>query len=105
MSRRRHSNPSSEIQKLAKILSTYLDISGFLDQKVRTDWSMIEVYWDKMSNPFDVEYVEGVSQQPIGGLYCKLFVAAYTEYFSDVLQVPNDGLDAELLRKRYGALL
>ncbi|KAF3632916.1 hypothetical protein FXO37_27264 [Capsicum annuum] len=31
MSRRRHSGPSSEIQKLVKILPTYLDMSGFLD--------------------------------------------------------------------------
>ncbi|PHU00274.1 hypothetical protein BC332_30061 [Capsicum chinense] len=44
MSRRRRSGPSSEIQKLAKILPTYLDMSGFLDQKVRTDWSAIETY-------------------------------------------------------------
>ncbi|KAF3632024.1 hypothetical protein FXO38_26335 [Capsicum annuum] len=44
MSRRRHSGTSSKTQKLAKILPTYLDMSGFLDQKVRTDWSMIEAY-------------------------------------------------------------
>ncbi|PHT85674.1 hypothetical protein T459_07780 [Capsicum annuum] len=31
MSQRRHSRPLSEIQKLAKIFSTYLDMSGFLD--------------------------------------------------------------------------
>ncbi|PHT53215.1 hypothetical protein CQW23_07677 [Capsicum baccatum] len=37
MSRGRHFGPSSEIQKLAKILPTYLDMSGFWDQKVRTD--------------------------------------------------------------------
>ncbi|PHT47905.1 hypothetical protein CQW23_12113 [Capsicum baccatum] len=37
MSRKRRSGPSSEIQKLAKILPTYLDMSDFLDQKVRTD--------------------------------------------------------------------
>ncbi|PHT45758.1 hypothetical protein CQW23_14916 [Capsicum baccatum] len=37
ISRRRRSGPSSEIQKLDKILPTYLDMSGFLDQKVRTD--------------------------------------------------------------------
>ncbi|PHU04558.1 hypothetical protein BC332_25380 [Capsicum chinense] len=42
MSRRRRFEPSSKIQKLAKILPTYLDMSGFLDQKVRTNWSMIE---------------------------------------------------------------
>ncbi|PHU07013.1 hypothetical protein BC332_23502 [Capsicum chinense] len=37
MSQRRHFGSSSEIQKMAKILITYLDISGFLDQKVHTD--------------------------------------------------------------------
>ncbi|PHU20830.1 hypothetical protein BC332_11981 [Capsicum chinense] len=105
MSRRRRSGPSSEIQKLAKILSTYLDMSGFLDQKVRTDWSTIEAYRDKMANPFDVQYVDGISQQTISSLDCDPFVAAYAEYLSDGLQVPNDGLDAGLLRKRYAALL
>ncbi|PHU21505.1 hypothetical protein BC332_06612 [Capsicum chinense] len=54
MSRRRRSGTSFEIQKLAKILPTYLDMSGFLDQKVRTNWSTIEAYRDKMANPFDV---------------------------------------------------
>ncbi|PHU03420.1 hypothetical protein BC332_28671 [Capsicum chinense] len=90
MSRRRHSGPSSEIQKLAKILPTYLDMSGFLDQKIRTDWSTIEAYRDKMTNPFDD---------------CGPFVAAYAEYLSDGLQVLNDGLDVGLLRKIYAALL
>ncbi|PHU10021.1 hypothetical protein BC332_21881 [Capsicum chinense] len=75
ISRKRRSGPSSEIQKLAKILPTYLDMSGFLDQKVRTDWD------------------------------CGPFNAAYAEYLSDELHVPNDGLDARLLRKRYTALL
>ncbi|PHU01196.1 hypothetical protein BC332_30983 [Capsicum chinense] len=36
---------------------------------------------------------------------CGPFVAAYAEYLSDVLQVPNNGLDVGLLRKRYAALL
>ncbi|PHU05058.1 hypothetical protein BC332_25880 [Capsicum chinense] len=68
MSRRRRSRTLSEIQKLTKILPTYLDMSGFLDQKVRTNWSMIEAYQDKIGNPFDVEYVEGIAHQPIGSL-------------------------------------
>ncbi|PHU08583.1 hypothetical protein BC332_20443 [Capsicum chinense] len=68
MSRRKSSEPSSEIQKLAKILPTYLDMSGFLDQKVRTDWSMIEAYRDKMGNSFDVQYIEGIAQQTISSL-------------------------------------
>ncbi|PHU19816.1 hypothetical protein BC332_10967 [Capsicum chinense] len=105
MSQRRRSEPSSEIQKLAKIWSTYLDMSGFLDHKVRTDWSTIKAYQDKIANPFDVQYVDGIAQQTIGSLDCGPFVAAYAEYLSDGLQVPNDGLDARLLHKRYAALL
>ncbi|PHT42760.1 hypothetical protein CQW23_16785 [Capsicum baccatum] len=107
--------PSSEIQKLAKILPTYLDMSDFLDQKVHTDWSTIEAYRDKMANSFDVQYVDGIAQQTIGSLYglsiflkhkdCGPFVTAYAEYLSNDLQVPNDGLDVGLLRKRYAALL
>ncbi|PHU04327.1 hypothetical protein BC332_25149 [Capsicum chinense] len=92
ISRRRRSGLSYEIQKLAKILLTYLDMSDFLDQKVRTDWSMIEAYQNKMANPFDVQYVEGIAQQTIGSLDCGPFGATYAEYLSDRLQVPNDGL-------------
>ncbi|PHU18327.1 hypothetical protein BC332_14022 [Capsicum chinense] len=58
-----------------------------------------------MANPFDVQYVDGIAQQTIGSLDWDPFVAAYTEYLSDGLQVPNDGLDDGLLRKRYAALL
>ncbi|PHT89662.1 hypothetical protein T459_04775 [Capsicum annuum] len=105
MLRRRHFGPSSEIQKLAKILPTYLDMSGFLDQKVRTDWSTIEAYRDKIGNLFDVQYVEGIAQQTIGSLDCGLFVAAYAEYLSYELQIPNDGLDAGLFHQIYAALL
>ncbi|KAF3640602.1 putative protein EIN4-like [Capsicum annuum] len=105
MSRRRRFEPSSKIQKLAKILPAYLDMSGFLDQKVHTDWSTIEAYRDKMANPFDVQYVDRIAQQTIGSLDCSPFVTAYAKYLSDGLQVPNGGLDARLLRKRYAALL
>ncbi|PHT54385.1 hypothetical protein CQW23_08847 [Capsicum baccatum] len=83
MSRRRHFGPSSEIQKLAKILPTYLDMSGFLDQNVCTNLSTIEAYQDKMANPFDVQYIEGIAQQTISSLDCGPFVAAYAEYLSD----------------------
>ncbi|KAF3653145.1 putative protein EIN4-like [Capsicum annuum] len=105
MSRRRRSRPSSEIQKMEKILPTYLDMSGFLDQKVRTDWSTIEAYRNKMANPFDVQYVDEIAQQTIGNLNCGPFVAAYAEHLSNGLQVPNDGLDARLLHKIYASLL
>ncbi|KAF3614051.1 hypothetical protein FXO38_35892 [Capsicum annuum] len=36
---------------------------------------------------------------------CGIFVTSYTEYLSDRLQVTNDGLDAEVLHKRYVSLL
>ncbi|KAF3628811.1 hypothetical protein FXO38_28031 [Capsicum annuum] len=99
MSGRRFSQPLSEIQKLDKILPTYLDVSGFLDQKGRTDWLMFEAYQDKMGNPFDVGYVEGIDQD------CSLFVAAYAEYLSNGLQVRNNRLNARLLHKIYATLL
>ncbi|PHT60261.1 hypothetical protein CQW23_02624 [Capsicum baccatum] len=105
MLRRRCSGPSSEIQKLAKILPTYLDMSDFWDQKVCTDWSTIKAYRDKMVNPFNVQYVDRIDQHTIGSLDCGPIVAAYTEYLSDGLQVPNDGFDTGLLRKRYATLL
>ena len=57
--------PSSEIQKLAKILPTYLDMSGSLDQKVRTDWSTIEAYRDKMGNPFDSNILKKLLKKPL----------------------------------------
>ncbi|PHT59628.1 hypothetical protein CQW23_01991 [Capsicum baccatum] len=105
MLQRRCFGTSSKIQKLAKIFSTYLDMSEFLDQKVRSDWSKIEAYRDKMGNPFDVLYVEGISQQTIGILDYGPFVAAYAKYLSDGLQVPNNGLDTKLFHKRYAAFL
>ncbi|PHT59977.1 hypothetical protein CQW23_02340 [Capsicum baccatum] len=58
-----------------------------------------------MGNPFDIQYIEEIGQQTSGILDCGPFVAACAEYLSDGLQVPNDRLDAELLRKRYAALL
>ncbi|KAF3671663.1 hypothetical protein FXO38_06477 [Capsicum annuum] len=38
---------------------------------------------DKMANPFDVQYVNGISQQTFGSLDCGPFVAAYAKYLSD----------------------
>ncbi|PHT45361.1 hypothetical protein CQW23_14519 [Capsicum baccatum] len=66
---------------------------------------MNKAYQDKMANPFDVQYVEGIAQQTIGILDCGPFIAAYAEYLSDGLQEPNVVLDAGLLCKRYVALL
>ncbi|KAF3636931.1 hypothetical protein FXO38_10583 [Capsicum annuum] len=62
---------------------------------------------DNPSNSFkEKEKVEPVSSGERKNYSdCDLFIAAYAEYLSDGLQVPNDGLDAGLLRKRYAALL
>ncbi|PHT99414.1 hypothetical protein BC332_31609 [Capsicum chinense] len=74
-------------------------------KEVRTDWSTIEAYRDKMANPFDVQYVKGIAQKNIGSLDYGPLVAAFAEYLRNGLIVPNDGLDAGLLRNRYAALL
>ncbi|PHT68138.1 hypothetical protein T459_27625 [Capsicum annuum] len=58
-----------------------------------------------MGTPFDIKYIEGIAQKFSGSLNCGFFIAAYTEYLSDKLQVPNDGLNAGLLHKRYAILL
>ncbi|PHU16114.1 hypothetical protein BC332_17319 [Capsicum chinense] len=87
------------------LAAVVLKESNFLDQEVRNDWLTIKAYRDKMANPFDVQYIDEISQQTIDNLDCSPFVAAYAEYLSDGLQVSNDGLNAGLLRKRYAALL
>ncbi|KAF3636355.1 hypothetical protein FXO38_24234 [Capsicum annuum] len=55
----------------------------------------------KLINNYSKWIADGLLKQHVDSL----FVAAYVEYLSDVLQVPNDGLDARLLRKRYADLL
>ncbi|PHU19908.1 hypothetical protein BC332_11059 [Capsicum chinense] len=97
ISQRRRFQPSSKMQKLAKILPAYLDMSGFLDQKVHTDWSTIEAYQDKIARYGLSIFLKCRD--------CGIFVAAYVEYLRNGLQVPNDRLDAGLLCKRYAALL
>ncbi|PHT56677.1 hypothetical protein CQW23_05163 [Capsicum baccatum] len=81
---------------------SYLDMSDFLDQKVRTDWSTIEAYWDKMANHLMYNMLTELVNKLL--IACP-FVATYVEYFSDGLQVPNNELDVGLIRKRYAALL
>ncbi|KAF3648857.1 hypothetical protein FXO37_19239 [Capsicum annuum] len=85
-------------KKLTKLINDYLEwiTDGMLKHHADRD---------KMGNPFDVQYAEGISQQTIGSLDCGLFVTAYTEYLSDGLQVSNDGFDVRLLCQRYASLL
>ncbi|KAF3667780.1 hypothetical protein FXO37_09851 [Capsicum annuum] len=58
----------------------------------------------QLINDYSEWVVDGLLKHHVGR-DCGPFVAAYTEYLSDGLQVPNDELDARLLRKRYVALL
>ncbi|PHT97888.1 hypothetical protein BC332_33196 [Capsicum chinense] len=51
------------------------------------------------------QLINDYSEFIVDGLDCGPFVAAYVEYLSDGLQVPNDGLVAGLIPKRYAALL
>ncbi|PHU05237.1 hypothetical protein BC332_26059 [Capsicum chinense] len=58
----------------------------------------------KLINDYSKWIFNGLSKHHFGR-NCGLFIAAYAEYLSDGLQVPNDGLDIRLLHKRYDALL
>ncbi|KAF3662651.1 hypothetical protein FXO38_11055 [Capsicum annuum] len=70
MSRRRRYGPSSEIQKLAKILPTYLDMSDFLDQKYLSDGLQVP------NDGIDV------------GLLCKRYAALLWKYGEAKAQKP-----------------
>ncbi|PHU25499.1 hypothetical protein BC332_03831 [Capsicum chinense] len=58
----------------------------------------------QLINDYSEEIVDGLLKHHASRDYGS-FVAAYAEYLSDGVQVPNNGIDAELLRKRYDALL
>ncbi|PHU00236.1 hypothetical protein BC332_30023 [Capsicum chinense] len=72
MSRRRRFRHSFEVQKLAKILPTYLDMSDFLDQKVHTDWSTIKAYQDK----WVIYLMYNMLKELLNKMNCGPFVAA-----------------------------
>ncbi|KAF3664809.1 hypothetical protein FXO37_11330 [Capsicum annuum] len=70
-----HREPSNEIKKLSVMLPTYLTYSGFLENTKQTVWD------------------------------CGVFVATYTEFLSNQMQIPSSNLHTEYLRKRYASLL
>ncbi|PHT44415.1 hypothetical protein CQW23_13573 [Capsicum baccatum] len=67
---------SPEIHKLAVMLPTFLSDSEFFEQTSRTDWPNLDAYRDKMNdtmqllntNPFEVEYVQNITQQDCDSL-------------------------------------
>ncbi|XP_055822242.1 uncharacterized protein LOC129890785 [Solanum dulcamara] len=97
--RRRSRNPSQEIQKIAAMLPTYLQDSGFFDNNERTDWSSLDSYKDKSTgNMLEPHHSFAVED-------CGVFLAMFAEYLSDGISIPNIGLNAEFFRSRYATLL
>ncbi|PHT87249.1 hypothetical protein T459_09355 [Capsicum annuum] len=102
LSNLKNMDSSSEIQKLAVMLPTF-----------RTDWSNLDAYRYKVSdttqllntNPFEVEYVQNITQQDCDSLDCEIFLAGYAEYISEGMSVPSVGFEAAYLRMRYTSLL
>ncbi|PHT77779.1 hypothetical protein T459_15831 [Capsicum annuum] len=72
----RNMDSSPEIHKLAVMLPTFLSDSEFFEQTSRTDWPNLDAYSNKMSdttqllntNPFEVEYVQNITQQDFDSL-------------------------------------
>ncbi|PHU14826.1 hypothetical protein BC332_16031 [Capsicum chinense] len=113
LSRRRNTKSITEIQKLAKMLPTYLSDNKFYDETSRTNWPNLETYRDKITqttqilneHPFDVEYVQHIMQQECHSVDCGVFVVGYAKYLSEEINVPSDGFEAEYHRIRYATLL
>ncbi|PHT65833.1 hypothetical protein T459_30258 [Capsicum annuum] len=55
--------------------------------------------------PFEVEYVQNIMQQECDSLNRRVFVAGYTEYLSEGLDVPSVSFKAKHHRMRYASLL
>ncbi|PHT38167.1 hypothetical protein CQW23_21740 [Capsicum baccatum] len=77
------------------------------------DWKNLDAYRDKMSqrtkllnqHSFEVEYEQNITQQKCDSLDCGVFVAGYTEYLSEEIDVPSVCFEAEYHRMRYASLL
>ncbi|PHU29267.1 hypothetical protein BC332_01360 [Capsicum chinense] len=113
LSRKKKSEPLTEIRKLAAMLPTYLSDSNFFEKTERVDWSTLKAYEGKLGlqtgeishNLFDVEYVQNIPQQASDSLNCRIFVAAYAEILSEGQQVPSCEFEADSQRARYASLL
>ncbi|PHU19268.1 hypothetical protein BC332_10419 [Capsicum chinense] len=97
---------TSNIEKLAVMIPTYLQYSKFFEHKVPTDWTALKSYEEKYErDPFQVEYVSEIAQQDSGSLDCGVFVAIYAEYLSEGLGIPCSSIDAQYHHLRYSSLL
>ncbi|PHT80192.1 hypothetical protein T459_18244 [Capsicum annuum] len=91
--KRRNTESITEIQKLAKMLSTYLSDSKFYDEISRTDWHNRETYRDKITQTTQI-----LNEHPFD-------VAGYAKYLSEEMNVPSDGFEEEYHRMCYATLL
>ncbi|PHU23909.1 hypothetical protein BC332_09016 [Capsicum chinense] len=86
-------------------------IKGF-SIPVGLPWHLVDEV-DKLSdttqllntNPFEVEYVQNISQQDCDSLDCGVFVAGYAEYISEGMSVPTVDFEVAYQRMRYTSLL
>ncbi|PHU03456.1 hypothetical protein BC332_28707 [Capsicum chinense] len=89
---------------------TPLEIKAAKRRRKDTSKAPISIKKSKIATPLSLYYIDvqstGLQESSISRRRDSgLFITAYTEYLSDRLQVPNDGLDAGLIRKIYAALL
>ncbi|KAF3677099.1 hypothetical protein T459_17057 [Capsicum annuum] len=73
---------------------------------VPTNWTVLASYNGKTGrDPFQVKYVSEIAQQESGSLDCGVFVAVYTEYLIERLDISSSKIDAHYHRLRYVSLL
>ncbi|KAG5615767.1 hypothetical protein H5410_015591 [Solanum commersonii] len=97
-----------EIKMLSKMLPSYLMDSVFFEKIERINFVDCDAYKDNNYGSlleaqvlFMVEFAQDIIQQK----NCGLYVATFTEYLSDQIEISLVDFLPEYLRKKYGALL
>ncbi|KAM3267170.1 hypothetical protein P3S67_032634 [Capsicum chacoense] len=101
MASSRKRTQTSEIEKLAVMIPTYLQLNNFFEQKVPTNWIALTSYKRKTGR----DHVSDIAQQESESLDCGVFVAVYVKYLSEVLDISSLKIDAYYHRPRYSSLL
>ncbi|PHT47619.1 hypothetical protein CQW23_11827 [Capsicum baccatum] len=97
---RRNTESITEIQKMAKMLPTYLSDNKFYDETSSSNWPNLETYRDKITQTTQI-----LNEHPFDVENCGVFVAGYAKYLSEEMNVSSDGFEAEYHRMRYATLL
>ncbi|PHU28902.1 hypothetical protein BC332_00995 [Capsicum chinense] len=103
MTSSRKRTQTSEIEKLAVMIPTYLQYNNFFEQKVPTNWTALTSYKGKTGR----DHVSDIAQQESGSVYVfeMISLAVYVKYLSEVLDIPSSKIDAYYHRSRYASLL